>query len=102
MRDVLCACDVGVDVVEAAELATSEVVTNLVIHVRATGELLVSVDDGVVRVEVVDHDARRPTVRAIPDGAVSGRGLHIVQAVSRVWGVEDIPGNGKSVWFELG
>jgi len=83
-------------------LLTSEVVTNAVLHAGTDIEVcIVLTDEGVVRVEVADADPTGPT--ATNEQAVlatGGRGLTIVGALARSWGVRVVPA-GKSVWFEL-
>ncbi len=101
VRDVLMTRRVGEEVVETVQLLTSELVTNAVIHGRSAPELLVSLNDGVVRVEVCDKDAI-PPVRRHPDlYSASGRGIAIVAQLAAEWGVEQIPDDGKRVWFEV-
>ncbi|MFJ8542023.1 ATP-binding protein [Streptomyces sp. NPDC093586] len=92
------------DVTEAAELALTELVANVVRHVpdrRCRVCLLLR--PGGVRVEVADHCPELP-VRAAEDGigeSEGGRGLVIVDAVTDRWGVTVRPdGRGKTVWFE--
>ena len=92
---------VGFAVVETAELLTSELVTNAVIHAGSPTELCVSVLDGSVRVEVTDHAADRPVLGRRSVDATEGRGLVIVNDLADRWGVVPIPDNGKTVWFEL-
>ena len=100
VRDVLMTRRVGDEVVETVELLTSELVTNVVLHARSSPELVVSLDDGVVRVEVWDSTAT-PPIRRSPDAqSASGRGINIVAELAAEWGVEKIP-DGKRVWFEV-
>ena len=101
VRDVLMTRRVGDRVAETVELLTSELVTNAVIHARSPAELLVSVGDGVVRVEVCDNDASPPTRRARDLESTSGRGIAIVAELAAEWGVEQVPDDGKRVWFEV-
>jgi anti-sigma regulatory factor (Ser/Thr protein kinase) len=79
-------------------LVVSELVTNAVIHAataftlslrRLDGELTVAVRDGSLErpQQPVQHHATGP----------QGRGLHLVEALSRSWGVTDEV-DGKSVW----
>ena len=99
--DALEATAVGFAVVETAELLTSELVTNAVIHAGSPAELSVSVSDGSVRVEVTDQAADRPVLRRQSVDATGGRGLVIVDDLADRWGVVQIPDDGKTVWFEL-
>ena len=88
------------DVIETAQLLTSELVTNAVIHGRSDVSLQVSVDSGLVRVDVADDNSRHPQRQPLDAEALDGRGLQIVQLLAARWGVADEP-LGKRVWFEL-
>lgn len=85
---------------DSAELMTSEVVTNAMLH--SNGPVTFGVECGgpLLRVEVGDDDARRPSVPEQDETAESGRGMRIVQALSSAWGVQTTP-TGKLVWFEV-
>ncbi|MFI0776943.1 ATP-binding protein [Streptomyces sp. NPDC021212] len=93
---------------DLAELLTSELVTNALVHtdrgayVRAT---LSGGADGPVagrlRVEVRDFVSRHPKLRGHPpEDSASGRGLLLVHTLADAWGVR-AHGVGKAVWFEL-
>ncbi|MGW1075175.1 ATP-binding protein [Streptomyces sp. NPDC002537] len=106
-----------------AELLTSELVTNALVHTDG-GAVVRAVltggagawAKGLLRVEVRDFVARRPALRdggtgtdaGIDDGtdgdleqvATSGRGLLLVHTLADGWGVRP-HGVGKTVWFEL-
>lgn len=86
-------------------LLTSELVTNAVIHggPHAAGAELgleVTLTAGGVRVEVSDGGAGVPAVDGTGRDGLSGRGLLMVQALARQWGVRPELA-GKSVWFEV-
>jgi anti-sigma regulatory factor (Ser/Thr protein kinase) len=81
-------------------LMTSELVTNSVLHTTGELELGLFLDLDRLRVEVVDHSDRLPTVQIPDDDATGGRGLLIIDALARDWGV-DGRGGGKAVWFEV-
>jgi anti-sigma regulatory factor (Ser/Thr protein kinase) len=90
----------GVDSVDA-QLLTSELATNAVVHGRTDFTVKVELWDERVRVEVRDSNRRIPRAgRDLPVDATSGRGLPLVDVIAPAWGVESI-GDGKSVWFEL-
>ena len=89
------------EVVEAALLLTSELVTNAVLYAAGTINIDVDLDLRAVRVEVTDTSGERPTRREAMPEETSGRGLHLVEAMARSWGVEQQREDGKMVWFEL-
>ncbi|MFJ9815704.1 ATP-binding protein [Streptomyces sp. NPDC101151] len=87
---------------EIAELLTSELVTNALVHTDDDAVLTAVVSPRGLRVEVRDFVARRPRLRAPDTGEdTHGRGLVLVQSLADAWGVRP-HGVGKSVWFELG
>ncbi|MCT2592636.1 ATP-binding protein [Streptomyces sp. N2-109] len=95
-------------IVDAVTLCTSEVVTNAVVHATGRGSLLwLSVGALEVRVTVYDGSGMPPRPRAVVDTGESGRGLHLVAALSDAWGTVRGspfgPGgvDGKEVWFEV-
>ncbi|MFK0020430.1 ATP-binding protein [Streptomyces sp. NPDC090798] len=86
---------------EIAELLTSELVTNALIHTDHDAVLTATVGPRGLRVEVRDFVGRRPRLRVpIADDGTHGRGLVLVQSLADAWGVRP-HGVGKSVWFEL-
>lgn len=88
------------DLTDTAQLLTSELVTNAVIHGRSPVTVTTVLNDGLLRVEVSDDNSRHPEMRLTDDRALDGRGLHIVALLAVRWGVTDQP-LGKTVWFEL-
>lgn len=84
-----------------AELLTSELVTNALVHTDDDAVLTATIGPQGLRVEVRDFVARRPRVR-VPDSddGTHGRGLVLVESLAAAWGVRP-HGVGKSVWFEL-
>ncbi len=100
VRQVLGDHHVNEKVTGVVELLTSELVTNALLHARHAEELSVFVWPSVIRVEVEDPSALLPTRRRAGVDAVAGRGLTIVDGLSRAWGVE-AGARGKRVWFEV-
>ncbi|MFI5820874.1 ATP-binding protein [Streptomyces rishiriensis] len=87
---------------ETAELLTSELVTNALVHTDDDAVLTATVSSSGLRVEVRDCVARRPRPSApIADEGTHGRGLVLVESLADTWGVR-AQGGGKVVWFELG
>ncbi|MFD5103130.1 ATP-binding protein [Streptomyces albidochromogenes] len=92
-----------VELTDAAELALTELVANVVRHVPGRHcTLLILRRPGGLRVEVADR-CPRPASRTAGTGddglAETGRGLLLVEAVTDRWGTVSVPG-GKTVWFE--
>ena len=91
------------DLMDAAELGVSELVTNAILH--ADPPIVVRVGGTAThpRVEVHDTSAAPPRIRDMTDDqrllATVGRGLGIVAMYSTTWGAE-ISAQGKVVWFE--
>jgi anti-sigma regulatory factor (Ser/Thr protein kinase) len=89
---------------EVAELLTSELVTNALVHTDRDAVLTATVGPRGLRVEVRDFVARVPRLYlpgCEPSGdGTHGRGLLLVQSLADAWGVRT-HGVGKAVWFEL-
>ncbi|MFF0741679.1 ATP-binding protein [Streptomyces sp. NPDC004111] len=88
---------------DVAELLTSELVTNALIHTESDAEVTATLHRTVLRVEVSDCQDRLPEpLLADCDERTHGRGLLLVQALADAWGVR-MQGRdpGKVVWFEL-
>jgi two-component sensor histidine kinase len=100
VRDVLNRWRVG-EREEPVLLCTDELVTNAIVHVASSIEVVVLRSaDGMIRVEVHDESSRPPLRRLASIDAESGRGLQLVEALSSRWGVASAP-TGKAVWFEV-
>lgn len=99
VRDVLETWQLD-QLVADATLIVSEIATNAVMH--AGTAFLVRVNralDG-IRIEIEDAGPGVPEPHLADVGDLSGRGLAIVDALSRSWGADDVP-DGKVVWSEL-
>lgn len=100
---------------DTVELLASELVTNAI---NATGVtempqdtsqlagkvqpiyLCLSVRPEAVLIEVWDSSNTLPLQRAAADDEENGRGLMLVQALSKEWGCVVLPTGGKIVWCE--
>jgi len=100
-RDHLRAVGCPAEIVEAAALLASELVTNALLHARASIVILGIQPGPPIRIEVRDRNQRRPHRRTPGPGVSSGHGLVMVEALAARWGA-DVDGRGKTVWFELG
>lgn len=92
------------DIIDAAELGVSELVTNAILHGKPPISVRVRGTREHPRVEVRDASKRPPEVNfEMGEGdqllSTFGRGLGIVALNSTMWGAELVP-DGKVVWFE--
>jgi two-component sensor histidine kinase len=93
------------ELVDAAELLVSELVTNAVVHAHSPTRVVIvtGIRRADIRIEVHDAARDQPRIGGFDPDALSGRGLALVDALSDRWGVE--PGGptapGNRVWFEL-
>ncbi|MET0903952.1 MAG: ATP-binding protein, partial [Acidimicrobiales bacterium] len=86
---------------EVALLLVSELASNAVRHAATPFEITVDVEDGGVRVAVIDGDVEHaPRMRHPGPEDTNGRGLLLVDELAAVWGSNRVP-LGKSVWFTL-
>jgi anti-sigma regulatory factor (Ser/Thr protein kinase) len=99
---------VGHQSVDDAQLVTSELFTNAVIHTRSgrpgglVGVEVLAIGDEFARIEVVDEGAAvLPHLRAPRDGGCHGRGLHLVDQMSERWGMRLEACGRKRVWAEV-
>jgi anti-sigma regulatory factor (Ser/Thr protein kinase) len=94
------------DLVECAEMAVSELVTNALLHAEPPIHVRVRGTHEHPRVEVADASTEVPDLPRPPSAdddlddllLTFGRGLSIVARASEAWGAE-IEDEGKTVWF---
>lgn len=100
-RDFICQHLVAHDLphlVEDVRLVASELATNAMVHACTPFVLTLSEMNGVVLLAVRDSSATMP-VREVPQAMdMGGRGLVLVELLSREWGVSAGASGSKSVW----
>jgi hypothetical protein len=87
---------------DSAELAVTELVTNACLHARTPIVVALRVmADHAVRIEVTDGSPLVPEQRRFDTLATTGRGLRLLESFG-TWGVDSAapPLTGKTVWFE--
>lgn len=87
---------------DAAELAVSEIVTNVVLHAHTPLTLTILIEADQLRIEVQDHNPAMPSPRRYDEEATTGRGMALVAAITTSHGVRSLGAEGKVIWFTLG
>jgi hypothetical protein len=84
--------------VEDVRLVVSELATNAMVHARTAFGVTLEGSGRSVLLTVQDGSTTLPSRRHAGDLDLGGRGVSIIEIVSRDWGVNEWPGRGKSVW----
>jgi anti-sigma regulatory factor (Ser/Thr protein kinase) len=113
-RTVLRAWRIWTETIETAELLVSELVTNAVKFAGTVPEpsgaayrsarritLVLRHQAGELIIEVSDPDPRPPVIAEVDSQAEGGRGLMLVQALSKEWNYYLPPTGGKVVYCVL-
>jgi PAS domain S-box-containing protein len=90
------------DFTDTATLLTSELVTNGIVHAHTDLQVTVEATRTWLRVEVIDGNPQLPGRRDYDEGATTGRGMEMVELLADDFNVEELPDDGKRVWFRLG
>lgn len=89
------------DLADNAAYVVTELASNAVVHARSDFLVAVTRLHDAVRVSVSDRTSAVPARAERSPEEVTGRGLLMVAALARRWGVQ-AQNDGKSVWAELG
>lgn len=89
------------DLIDSVALVATELVANAIMHARTELSLSIEPADAGVKVAVTDGSQALPRWTPSSPTATSGRGLMLVERLSRNWGVEPVPGGGKVVWAQV-
>lgn len=84
-----------------AMVVASELTDNMVDHARSDGWLRLDLRGSTLTIAVADADLRLPQLRAPGLRAAGGRGLVLVDKLSRAWGTASRLSGGKVVWAIL-
>lgn len=89
------------ELLDDALLVTSELAANAITHAESACKIRISRTPSSVRIDVIDAGSGTPEPQPPSSTSEHGRGLHLVDAITSAWGLDDIPGDGKVVWAEL-
>jgi anti-sigma regulatory factor (Ser/Thr protein kinase) len=88
------------EVLDVVGLCVSEMVTNAIDHAQPPYRLRLSEHGRSLRIELEDATVDPPVVRSQHPLQSRGRGMYLVETLSRAWGV--LPSErGKTVWAEF-
>jgi anti-sigma regulatory factor (Ser/Thr protein kinase) len=87
--------------VDDLELVVSELATNAMVHAQTPFTVILRAADNTVSLEVLDGEQAGPTLVVARELDTNGRGVAIVNALSRNWGVNARASGGKSVWAQF-
>jgi hypothetical protein len=91
----------GIPAMAAAVVVASELTDNMVRHARSDGWLRLELRSNRLTVAVADADPRPPQLRVPNFLAPGGRGLVLINKLSRAWGTASRLPIGKVVWAVL-
>src|SRR5262245_57713576 len=88
------------EIVDVVGLCVSEMVTNAIDHADPPYRLRLSERGRTLRIELEDSTVAPPIVRSQHPMQARGRGMYLIETLSRAWGVLPAEG-GKTVWAEF-
>ncbi|MGI5166599.1 ATP-binding protein [Spirillospora sp. CA-253888] len=89
------------------ELAGCELITNALVHTDSGHgghvALILDADEHRIRTYVTDDGGSdtQPHANSANDLECSGRGIHLVEALTDDWGTELVEGECRTTWFEI-
>ena len=86
---------------DSAVLVASELAANAVTHADSGFRIRISLAPTTLRIDVSDSGEGTPEPQRLSISEEHGRGLHLIDALTTAWGLDDAPGIGKVVWAEL-
>ncbi len=89
------------EVLDAARLVVTELVTNAQLHGAAPISVRVGAEGERVRLEVEDRGRQRLVLPTSSPEAMTGRGLSLVRALADTWGITPAAAGGKVVWAAM-
>ena len=93
--------DAPAEALDAIALMVSELASNCIRHTNTGFDLTINQTEHEIRVEATDAATRQPRMRTPGPDDPDGRGLQIIDMLATKWGVEPVPGDGKTVWFTI-
>ena len=84
--------------IDDVQLVASELATNAIAHAHTRFSVTLAATDESVRLEVLDESPSEPVMMIARPMDTGGRGVAIVDALSREWGSTAGRSGGKSVW----
>ena len=96
IRGFAAGCSLPAEAVDRLVLVGCELVTNAVLHARTALTVALELHAERVRVSVHDRSAAAVAPRHYRPDALTGRGLGLVAALSRDWGVQ-VVNDGKRI-----
>ena len=101
LRDAL-ADPIYADQLDDAQLAVTEIVTNVVLHTDSDLVMTLRAEHGRVCVQIRDDSPVMPIERNHDAEATTGRGISLVRQVTSAYGAEALTCGSKIVWFVIG
>ncbi len=92
---------VPIEDADGVRVVLGELVTNALTHSTDVFTLALRLTDDLIVIEVRDDNDATPEMGLPGDLAVNGRGMLLVNALSKEWGVRQEKDGGKTVWAEV-